>query len=811
MSFLQQLVQLLSEAPGSIVYHVLTLWAVFAILGLALWQRRRDPADELAGRLAWAAAGVLFNRLIVVFVVLSAGNQAEANSVLPPLEQAIDAATAALFVWALAPPIPGFPRLGSVILLFILLSIGIMFAFDARDWAAQVASGRDQQGYNSFPQAAVWGIFQMTLLGLGSLLVLLGRQQQWTLRLAVLAILFLAHLAHFWNSPEIIPTGTDISYWVRLGNLIALPLLAALAYRHNLAQLLATQRDSQPPVERTIQQLHLSRQVIDSPDSRQTINQSLILAARLTDVAFVALAALLPDDPATLQVTSLRLQSSHDQRANDLAVRQSWALALSDWPAFRLAMQQRQRVELIPDGLGARQLEDFYRELGLSSLGALLIEPLVAPDVELGVLLLAGPAGQGRWTTESKLLSHALAGYIAQALYNNRRYQDALTTPALTVPISEAVVSGRLIALEEERNRALAEVELLTGRWQRSEAQLLAESQRTRSLAATLEEMEQLSRDDKVAALEEEIKALRESLIEAEDAMAMAAAGEGGLSPEWVTLAITRYSGELEEAHSRIHQLEMELNKKEPSTAAPLVMGLAQELRTPLTSLAGYTDLLLSESMGILSAKQIGLMRRIKANVEHMIALLDQLIQLTGPEQPQTYKTPVDVRLAIESAVTAVSDRLREKNLRLDLKIDEQLPPVLSDGNAIQQIMTTLLDNACWVSAQGGRLVVSAHHDAIQEPAQNGAPESFGFLHLAVTDSGKPDSDIRFLVLDSHRQSREVSLAHAAGTGERLSSALNLIAAHGGRAWMNREAGGNTFSVLLPLSNNGVAGGAGNG
>jgi signal transduction histidine kinase len=65
-------------------------------------------------------------------------------------------------------------------------------------------------------------------------------------------------------------------------------------------------------------------------------------------------------------------------------------------------------------------------------------------------------------------------------------------------------------------------------------------------------------------------------------------------------LAITRYSGEIEEAQARIQLLESKLTQQEDSETRSLIVSLAQELRTPLTSLAGYTDLLLNESMGIL-------------------------------------------------------------------------------------------------------------------------------------------------------------------------------------------------------------------
>lgn len=807
MSFTQQLIQLLTEAPGSIVYHIVTLFSIQAALGLALWQWRRniatDSADPLARHIVWAMGGVLFARLTIIFAVLVTQDQALAARILPPLEQAIDAISISIIVWLFAPRLPAVPRLGDMVLLIVLLFTGFMYAFFARLWIQQVDNGIAAASYLASSQANWWNIYQLSLLTVGVILVILGRQRQWVLRLAILLILFLAHVGQFSSDPAAVPTGSDIAYWVRLGNLIAFPLLVVVVYRHNMAQLLSDQALYRTSAEQLNRHLQLSRGVIDSLDVNNTLNKALRMAVDLIKAEYTALAVVSVNNHDQLHVVST---PAPPETSQSQIRRQNWALNLADWPAIRLAMQQRQRVELIPNGLGARQLYDIYQELGITGLGSLLIEPLLVAEDELGVLLLAGPADQERWQPEDKSLSFIVASFLAQAIQNARQFQQALQETSSLTAGDETVVSGRLIALEQELGEARAEIESLTARWRHSESQLAAEGQRSRELAVALETAEQFNRDDKVKSLEQEAATLRESLIEAEEAMAIASAGEAGLSAEWVTTTITRYSSEVEEAMARIQQLESRLAQQEDAQTRSLIASLAQELRTPLTSLGGYSDLLLGESMGILGTKQMSLMRRVKANIAHMSALLEQLIQLsTRRFSPPTNEAQVDIRETIETAISSVSSKIREKSLRLDLDLPEDLPPVPSDGDAFYQIVVHLLNNACQVSTSDGRILISAHHDSIQEQGLDGDVELFDFLHLAVTDSGNGLSqEIHALILEANRRPGMIEGSRMQDVGYSLSTAVSLVNAQGGRVWLSKEwESGDTLSVLLPLSGNG--------
>lgn len=792
MPFLQQLIQFLSEPPGSLVYHLVTLLALQAAAGIAWWQARHRPADVVARRLGWAAVGILLARLLFFLAVLLTGSSALAAATwLPPLEQAINTITAVLLVWALSPHLNRLPRLGDVILLLVVLFTGVMYAFFASDWAGRVAEGAAFGGYQASNQATIWSVFQLIALTVGLAFILIGRPQDWALRLSMTAVLWLTHLVHALHWPPLLAADTETAYWIRLGHLIAFPLLTALVYRHTLNQLLLAQMIYRPPAEQLADALHLSGQVIENLDMNRTLYQSVAMVAEVVDAEFVALATPTLDDPDHLRLTTT--PAGADKRGEGSGGRPGqWRLKLSDWPAFRMAMQQRQGVELLANGLGARQLHDLYQEMGLAMLGSLLIEPLLVNGKELGVLLLAGSPERERWPAQVRALTPFLARFIASALANAQQYEQALREVSPLPPLAETQAQSRLAELEGQVARLQQEATDLANQLRQAEENAATQYQRAKDLAAVIAELDAANEDERVATLETEIAALRESLVAAEEALALASAGEGGLSTEWVMMTITRYSSELEEAQARIQALEAKLRETGGMEDSSLLVSLVEELRTPLASISGYTDLLLTETMGLLGVKQLSLLRRVKANIELIATLLEQIIQLTAGDRSFLSTTEtIDAREAIEAAVNAIMAELREKELRLDLHIPEELPPLRANRDNLYQMIMKLFNHGCNQAPVGSYLTVQAQAHLI--PEGDGAGE--GFFHLTVSSAPprRPASPS-----DNGHHNGQVE------PGGPLASIRALATAGGGRVWVDNQDNHHSISILLPLGEQGA-------
>ncbi len=233
-----------------------------------------------------------------------------------------------------------------------------------------------------------------------------------------------------------------------------------------------------------------------------------------------------------------------------------------------------------------------------------------------------------------------------------------------------------------------------------------------------------------------------------------------------------------------------------------VIASIAQELRTPMSSIMGYTELLLRESVGILGSLQRKFLQRVKANTERMGVLLDDLIRITALDMGRLELEPekVDVAYAIEEVVMNVANQYREKGLVLRMMIDPRLPPLTADRDVFLQVMGHLLTNAALASPVEGevQLLVTTRRDYV--PAY-GDDMGVDCLYTSVEDAGggvAPEDQDRVFV---RKYRADNPLIEGLGdTGVSLSLAKALIDAHGGRIWLESQEGvGTTFHVLLPL------------
>lgn len=800
MIFWPQFIPFLTEPPGNIIYHLVTLFALQAVFAICLSQWLRNRQDRDAWRQMMAAGGLIAGRvLLLALALLLAGDVSRAALYLPPLEQALNGVTAVLLVWALVSPSARQPRLGTVLLLLSLFIIALLTVTFTTTWQAQAAA---ETAYATTPQMQVWVTLQAGVYGIGLALTLVNQRTRATLSPFIMTVLLGTAVAALLVILNANPNEAPLFFWLRLGYLIAFPLWAALVYRQSIAPLVAAQRANRPAVRQLTDSLMLSTAVLQTVDTENRAHQSVTLIQQMVDAAFVGVGIFPPDNRQILYLTSNLPQAGTDAP-------KSWQLDLIEWPPFRTAIRKKESVELLPDGQGMRPLQLLYEAIQVGPYGAMLVEPLFIGDEAVGMLLLAKPDGRLRWTPREKAITPALAAFVAQALLNSyQSHPTAPPPPATTLPtgdtaVGSTVVSGRLIALEAERDRLAAELDTTANRASQAEARALVALKRAHDLAQLLEEIERVNRDERISALEREIETLRESLVEAEDAMALAAASEGELSTEWIMLTITRYSGQLEEAQARIAALETALHQQQQGTAAELLVALIQELRTPMTSIGGFTDLLLGETLGILGARQRDLLQRIQANTRRMGNLLDQMLQLaSNREQPTPAdEEALDVREVIETAVTGVMSQVRDKNLRLDMEIPPALPPLTMKRNDLQQVLAHLLSNACQAAGNNGQVTITAQAAAIHPPTH--ANEWLRFLQVKVSDSGSgihPD-DLGAVFVAHHRA--DAPLIKGLGdTGAGLAMAHNLAQANGGRIWVESTPGeGSTFSLLFPLPN----------
>jgi signal transduction histidine kinase len=800
---LSDLIELVSQPPGNVIYHLITLFALQIIFAISFSHWRRNRHDRQMLRMAWAAGAIFGLRLglLVAGLIqpqLVAALDATAVSILPPLEQALHTITAALLVWAVVPhpQNPHFERISHTILFTVLGIIIIAAIFFTQSWQTEALN---QIAYNDSEQATVWGLLQILLLGFGLMLVLATPAARLSLRSSILGLLLLAHLIHFWNAPEFIPTQTDVPYLLRLGDLIVFPLWAVLAYQLTLIPLLSGRDSSQVKINRRA--LQLATGIIQQQKEVPALRRGLEMVAEFIPARFISLLTFEADNPQHLYL--VRPAGSEGVEP------QQWQLNLNDWPALRQVLEKGEPVELQPGGTGARQLRLFYEELGIGDNGSLLVEPLLGhQQTAQGLLLLGRGPGYREWPTADAALAQPIAAYLGQVLYTLRQLDERVGQPVLPTS-DDSAPSGRLIALEEERNRLAAELEVAQNRARQAERRAAEARKQAEDLAATVEALENIQPEvdpAQVQAFKDELESLHESLAVAEEAMAMAAASESGLSTEWIMMTITRYSGQLEDAQAQIQQLQQELEERSQADGHKIVASLAQELRTPMTSIGGYTELLLSESVGMLGSRQREFLQRVQANVERMNALINQLVELTNAELSAETRPPKTVATnlnnAIDTAVQSVLNQVRDKKLHLNLNVSSNLPPVAVPQHTLQQILNLLLHNACRSSRQYEKIALNVEAHEIPDPDVQAYDEPLRFVHIAISDSGEGiHIEDQARVFDPQYQADHPLIRGVGDTGPGLAMAHTLAQSHGGRMWVDSQPGqGSTFSVLFPLS-----------
>lgn len=265
----------------------------------------------------------------------------------------------------------------------------------------------------------------------------------------------------------------------------------------------------------------------------------------------------------------------------------------------------------------------------------------------------------------------------------------------------------------------------------------------------------------------------------------------------------------LRRANEDIKLLEDELGRLqgvlESGTASPedeqqtaeTIVGLAQEFRTPLTSIRGYADLLLEESLGVLGESQKQLLRRVNVNSEQLGRLIEDLVRVLAIDYGKLLLAPskVDIHDIIDDAITVSSAQYRERAITLNIEVAHNLPSIMGDADAITQVLTRLLNNAYLASPRGAAVTIRAN----VFPQFGDPPEDV--IAFSITDQGEGVPQAQYdRVFVRHYRAENPLITGLGDKGAGLSIAKALVEAHGGRIWLESvPQKGTTFHFTIPV------------
>jgi signal transduction histidine kinase len=216
---------------------------------------------------------------------------------------------------------------------------------------------------------------------------------------------------------------------------------------------------------------------------------------------------------------------------------------------------------------------------------------------------------------------------------------------------------------------------------------------------------------------------------------------------------------------------------------------MSHELRTPLNAILGFSEVLTERMFGELNEKQDEYLKDIYAAGQHLLSLINDILDLSKIEAGRMELEPTDFHLpaAIDNALTLVRERAGRRGITLGREIDDRLGMIRGDERKVKQILLNLLSNALKFTPEGGRVDIRA---ALNE----------GLVQVSVADTGvgiaPEDQEAVF------EEFRQVGTADkkVEGTGLGLALSRKFTELHGGRIWMKSQVGqGATFTFTLPV------------
>ena len=227
---------------------------------------------------------------------------------------------------------------------------------------------------------------------------------------------------------------------------------------------------------------------------------------------------------------------------------------------------------------------------------------------------------------------------------------------------------------------------------------------------------------------------------------------------------------------------------------------VAHELKNPMTSIKGYTELLAGGAVGTINEMQTNFLYTIKNNVERMSTLVSDLNDNSKIEAGRLrleYKS-TDVAALIDEVVRSMKRQVEDKKQTLNIVVAENLAPIWADRIRVGQVLTNLLSNAYKYTSEGGVLQMGAEETANQWDAQRAAR----VIHLWVKDNGIGMSqEDQQKMFQKFFRSDDPKARETPGTGLGLNITKSLVEMQGGRIWFESEfRKGSTFHFTIPVA-----------
>ena len=766
--FIQLVLNQLTVPPGDLIYYIVLVFVIASALQSAFnhWRASEFPQAKRA----FIGLGVLLFAQIFMFIFSGLGWQelVDPKSILPPMDRGFLAFAIIWITWLYAFPEPN--RSGDAVATLLSMFIFTALGLSLISWNQQIANPEAAVlSYNLTLDDLFWQIGSLIFAALGMAVIFIRKPDGMWYGILLLLIGFLGHLGQL-----LIGLEGDFPGIVRLAYMAAMPILLTLPQRFSAVNIVEPPLPVKPTILKSDTQGRPERRrystdpktfhallAVAAENNSTKMSQAITRATAQTMLADLCFMIYLTDENKQMVIAG-----GYDLIREDSL--EGGPVSKGSIPMLANSIQRGRPLRL-PASSTSADIKGLADILGLSNPGHLLYVPILTPDKEtLGGVLLLSPYSDRTWSAEDQ----AFLANIANSL----------------VPIIQR--TQKVTKLEEEHGIAKVHAADLEKRIRELTSQI--ESARGESEEARPAELASLrhAQEESQGIIEQ----LQKENAELRSGRNLPSAQlEGDLKATLREMA--HLQNELAHANKTILELEKGHASTKNSEQAEVIASISQELRQPLSSIVGYTDLLLGESVGILGALQRKFVDRIKVSTERIRSLTDDMIQITtlATDLNELKPESVDLNTIIDNAMSYTRAQLREKNISINLEVPKSVSSIHADREALQQILIHLLQNAG---------AATPYEGTVRLKVQTRSEERSEFILIQVTDQGGgiASEDLPRVFTRLYRADN-VLIQGVGDTGVGLSIAKTLTEAQHGRIWVESVPGaGATFSVLLPIS-----------
>ena len=225
--------------------------------------------------------------------------------------------------------------------------------------------------------------------------------------------------------------------------------------------------------------------------------------------------------------------------------------------------------------------------------------------------------------------------------------------------------------------------------------------------------------------------------------------------------------------------------RRSPAEGIEVISTVSHELRSPLTSVKGYTSLLLNRWDRLADDQKRMMLEQVHHDADRVTRLVTELLDISRLESGRLVlrRQLID----IPNLVTVVTEKVRmiEPELDVDVRFPPEFPRAYADPDKVEQVLTNLVENAAKYASPKGMAVAGEAHN--------------GLVAISVVDRGEgiPSSDLPRVFTKFFRRAE----TRPTGSGLGLWISRGLVEAHGGRLVVESVMGhGSTFRFTLPTT-----------